>query len=109
MNTEMHNPQNHEDESFDRPGFWGPPIRTQVCDWLRANGINPRHVRKDARATLVDDQITLVMKVQNEAGNDIVDPDGLDVLKETRTFPVVVPPPPLIETWLAAKCPTCGR
>jgi hypothetical protein len=104
-----HDPQNREDESFDQPGFHGPPIREQVCDWLRANGINPAHVPADARASMVDGKVTLVMKVRGPNGRDVIAPDGDSVLKETRTFPVTVPPPPLIAQWLAPKCPTCGR
>lgn len=109
MSTEPHNPQNPEFESYDRPGFFGPSARTVVCDWMRANGINPAHVAADARATMVDEQITLVMKVLGPSGHDVVNPEGTGCLMETKTFPVTVPPPPLVETWLAAKCPTCGR
>lgn len=107
--TAEHNPQNAEGESFDRPGFHGPPIRTQVCDWLRANGIDPNYVARDARASLADGQLTIVMKVRGPEGCDVIAPEGNDVLKETKTFPVIVPPPPLIAEWLAPKCPTCGR
>jgi hypothetical protein len=58
---------------------------------------------------MVDGQVTVVMKVRGKAGGDVVSPEGNDVLKETKTFPVIVPPSPLVETWLAPKCPTCGR
>lgn len=104
-----HIPRNVEGESFDRSGFHGPPIRRLVCDWLRANGINPDHVFADARATMVDGQVTLVMKVRGPNGHDVIDPQGRSVLTETKTFPVTVPPPALVEEWLAPKCPTCGR
>jgi hypothetical protein len=105
-----HDPHNRQDESFDRPGTSGPQSTfSQTCDWLRANGINPAHVAADARATMVDGQVTLVMKVRGPNGHDVIAPEGDRVLMETRTFPVTVPPPPLVETWLAPKCPTCGR
>lgn len=104
-----YDPRNTEDKNFDRPGFYGPPIRTQVCDWLRANGIEPNHVAADARASMVDGRVTLVMKVRGPKGGDVIAPEGDRVLMETRTFPVTVPPPPLIEVWLAPACPTCGR
>lgn len=107
-----HNPHNRQDEGFDGPGrIQGQPSAlTQVCDWLRANGIDPSHVAGDACASMVDGQLTLVMKVRGPGGRcDVVNPEGTGVLTETRTFPVTVPPPPLVETWLAPKCPTCGR
>lgn len=105
-----HDPHNRQDESFDRPGASGPQSTfVQACDWLRANGINPAHVAADARASMVDGKVTLVMKVRGANGHDVIDPEGTGVLMETRTFPVTVAPPPLVEIWLAPKCPTCGR
>lgn len=105
-----YSPHNTQDESFDRPGESGPQSSfKQTCDWLRANGIDPSRVAADARASMVDGQVTLVMKVSGPNGHDVIDPEGTDVLKEARTFPVTVPPPPLVEIWLAPKCPTCGR
>lgn len=105
-----HNPHNRQDEGYGRPREFGErPALDQVCDWLRANGINPVHVAADARASMADGYITLVMKVRGPNGGDVIDPEGTGVLKETKTFPVTVPPPPLVETWLAPKCPTCGR
>lgn len=105
-----HNPHNRQDESFDRPGIAGPySAFTQTIEWLKANGINPSRVAADARASMVDGHVTLVMKVDGPNGHDVIDPEGTGVLKEARTFPVVVPPPPLVEVWLAPKCPTCGR
>lgn len=104
-----YNPQNAEDGDFDQPGPHGLSVRKLVCDWLRANGIDPAHVAADARATMVDGKVTLVMKVRGPNGCDVISPDPLDVLKETKTYPVTVPPPPLVAEWLAPKCPTCGR
>jgi hypothetical protein len=106
-----HNPRNLQDESFDRPGIAGPHSAfAQTIEWLRANGIDTSRVAADARASMVDGQLTLVMKVAGPNGRgDVINPEGDGVLKETKTFPVTVPPPPLVEIWLAPKCPTCGR
>jgi hypothetical protein len=111
MSTEEHNPHNRQDESFDRPGVAGPhSAYKQTLSWLRANGIDPSRVAGDACASMVDGQVTLVMKLAGPDGrSDVIDPEGTGVLKETRTFPVTVPPPPLVAAWLAPKCPTCGR
>jgi hypothetical protein len=103
-----HNPHNR-DVDLDEPGPAGASLRTLVCDWFRANGINPAHVPSEARASLVDGQVTLLMKVRGPNGHDVIDPSGFELLKETKTFPVAVPPPPLVAEWLAPKCPTCGR
>jgi hypothetical protein len=107
MSTEQHNPRNLEGENFDIGGT--ESVRMQVCNWLRANEIDPGRVAADARASLVDGHLTLVMKVRHPDGGDMIAPEGDDVLKETKTFPISVPPPPLVETWLAPKCPACGR
>lgn len=105
-----HDPHNRKDESFDRPGIAGPDsMWEQTLAWLRANGINPAHVTPEPNASMADGQVTLIMKVRGPNGGDVIDPEGFGVLKETKTFPVTVPPPPLVETWLAPKCPTCGR
>lgn len=104
-----HNPHNAAGESFDRPGINGASLRTQVCDWMRANGIDPHDVASDPRASMVDGRVTLVMKVRGPNGGDVIAPEGDRVLMETRTFPVSAPPPPLVEEWLAPHCPTCGR
>jgi len=81
----------------------------QVCDWLRANGVDPGRIPADPRASMTDGQLTLLSKVRGPHGGDLVSPDGLEIMTETITVPVTVPPPPIVEIWLAPKCPTCGR
>jgi hypothetical protein len=109
MSTETHDPQNREGDDFDKPGLGEPSARWQVCEWLRANGINPNHVPAYPNASMADGRLTLRMKVRGPKGGDVIEPEGGDVLMETRTFPITVPPPPLVEIWLAPTCPTCGR
>lgn len=113
MTTEEHNPHN--------PDTWDPSFSAafdqvssswanrQVCDWLRANGLDPAHLPADPHASLTDGQLTLLRKVRGPNGYDVVDPHGAGVVTETITVPVTVPPPPIVEIWLAPKCPTCGR
>lgn len=96
-----HNPHN--------PEITSTSALRQTCDWLRANGINPNHVAADACASMVDGEVTLVMKVRGPGGADVMNPEGTGALMETKTFPVTVPPPPIVEQWLAPKCPSCGR
>lgn len=100
-------PQNRKDESFVRGAG---AMFEQTLEWLRANGIDPHRVAADPNATMTDGEVTLIMKVPGPSGRgDVVAPEGNSVLMETRTFPVAVPPPPLVEKWLAPTCPTCGR
>jgi hypothetical protein len=82
-------------------------VRVATCDWLRANGVNPYHVPAEPDMSIADGQLTLLVKVRDENGRDVIDGDG--VMTRTITVPVVVPPPPLVEQWLAPRCPTCGR
>lgn len=82
--------------------------RRQVCDWLRANGVNPRTTPANPHASVVDGHLTILQKVQR-GGHDVIAPDDMSVLTETITVPIVVQPTGLVATWLAPKCPTCGR
>jgi hypothetical protein len=105
-----HDPHNRQDEGFHQPRTFGERSSLdQVCDWMRANGIDPAHVSADARASMANGQITLVMKVRSSNGRDVIDPEGTGILMETKTFPITVPPTGLVQLWLAPKCPTCGR
>lgn len=84
-------------------------LRKAICEWLTANDINPHHIPTWATPSIADGQLTIQRKVQRN-GRDVIDPTAaLSVLTETVTVPVTVPPPPLVETWLAPRCPTCGR
>jgi hypothetical protein len=83
-------------------------FRREVCDWLRANGLDPRAIPAQPHASIADGQITLLRKVQRD-GHDVIDQTGYDVLKETITVPLLVEPTPDIAEWLRPKCPTCGR
>lgn len=111
VSTETHNPSNPE------PYMWPPDAdkagredaHKQVCDWLRANGINPADLPANPRASLVDGQLTFLRKVRSPEGRDVLTPDRTEVMTETVTAPITVPPPWLVELWLAPKRPSCGR
>jgi hypothetical protein len=111
VSTENHNPHNPRPyvwpSSLDGPGRHDAHRAT--CDWLRVLGLNPDELPADPHASLVDGQLTLLRKVRGPNGTDVLTPDGLEVMTETITVPVTVPPPPIAEIWLAPKCPTCGR
>jgi site-specific recombinase len=87
----------------------GLAARRAVCHWLRANGVDPDITPLDPQASVSDGMLTILQKVRH-GGSDVIDPDDPQrILTETITVPVVVEPTGLVATWLAPKCPTCGR
>lgn len=84
--------------------------RQAIINWLTANGIDPKLVPIDARASVADGMLTIPLKVQDENGRDQIDPnEPFAIARHTVTVPVVVPPTPDVELWLTPVCPTCGR
>lgn len=99
----MHNPSNAD--LTDRPAV------EQVLAWLEAHGIERRLVPADPRASIADGNLTLQLWVSGASGHGVmIDPSQPnEIMRRTVTVPVTVPPPPVVETWLAPHCPTCGR
>lgn len=95
--------------SFEFPGYRGPQIRREICDWFRANGVDPNHLPADPHASVANGQLTFLSNVRSEHGGDVIAPDGASILTETRTVPISFPPSPLAGKWLAPKCTSCGR
>jgi len=84
--------------------------RKTVCDWLAANGINPRDVPTHARASIADGQLTIPMYVVDKKGHHVIDPnDPNAALTHAVTVPVKVQPNSDVELWLMPRCETCGR
>jgi hypothetical protein len=88
--------------------------RRQVCDWLRANGIDPARTPMHPQASIADGRLTIRQKVSRPGPNgglaDVIDPEDPNrILEETITVPVVVEPDGVVVTWLAPRCPACGR
>jgi hypothetical protein len=96
--------QDHTDQHFDA-------LRSQVIAWFRANGVDTSRLPQDPHASITNGQLTFRRWVLSEpTGTPMIDPDDRNrLLTETVTVPLVVPPPPDVETWLAPTCPTCGR
>lgn len=84
-------------------------FRRAVCDWLRANGVDPMTVPAEPRASIADGRLTLRRIVQRD-GRSVPDPSqAYAVLTETVTVPLLVEPAPDIAEWLRPRCPACGR
>jgi hypothetical protein len=102
------------------PGF-DAELRTEICDWLRANGIDPALVAAEERPTCSyrDDggqpygghTITTRVRIRlMPDSNALVMRHMGDRLEEaTVTKPMKVAPSPAIQAWLDHHCPTCGR
>lgn len=104
MSVEQHNPGNQD------PMNQTSAARQAVLDWLRANGVNTADLPADPRASVTDGQLTLQQWVRRPDGGVMIDPNKPNMLMtRTITVPVVAAPPPIVEEWLAPKCPTCGR
>lgn len=84
-------------------------FRARLCDWLRANGINPNQVPPNERPSLVDGKLTLQLQTLSAKGNPQIAPDGETILTHTVTVPMVLPPDGEIARWLVPPCTKCGR
>jgi len=94
----------HTDRHFDA-------LSKAVSAWLRLNGISPSETPREARATLVDGQLTIQQYVNDPVtGARVLDPEEPNAPK-TRwiTVPIKVAPTPLVREWLEPRCPKCGR
>jgi hypothetical protein len=81
-------------------------VSAQLCEWFRANGLDPSAVRADSRASIADGQLSVRVAVRPN-GHDVIDPNNPnDVLTETVTVPVVVPPTPFVREWLRRGAPS---
>lgn len=85
-------------------------LRTHIIDWLAANGINAAHVPEDPYASITDGVLTIDMKVRSANDHDVIDPGKPnEILRTTKTFPVIVQPPADVADWLMPRCTNCGR
>lgn len=84
--------------------------RELLCDWLRANGVDPLDVPTEPHASVSDNQLTLLMHVRDEAGRKVIDPEGpRRILTRPITVPLRVQPTGVVARWLEPACPTCNR
>lgn len=84
------------------------PFRERVLDWLRGNGIDPNQIPAHERPTLVDGRLTTRMFLLNAEGRKQFAPSD-EILTHTVTLPIENEPTGDVATWLAPRCPTCGR
>lgn len=74
----------------------GAKRQLALCEWLRANGVDPNLV-PDGKPIVVDEDEAVIRFKQLTVGPDgktIIDPDNRNaVLTEDRTVPLLSPPP----------------
>lgn len=63
----------------------------RICEWLRANYINPKAVPTWSEITVEDGEIRYLAYLRDEEGRVMADPEALEVLTEERTAPLVQP------------------
>lgn len=84
--------------------------REAICEWLRANDIDPNLCPIEGRASVADGQITVDLHLLNDKGRKQLDPNHEDRLAtRTVTVPLKVEPAGLVLEWLMPRCETCGR
>jgi hypothetical protein len=75
--------------------------RTELCDWLTANGIEPNTVPIDGDLTIVDTEHGQVIRYETfvqKDGAKVMDPRGGDAY-EIHTVPLVAEPPAWFEPY----------
>lgn len=77
--------------------------------WLRENDIDPANIIGRSRPSLVDGRLTAEIFVRNAEGKIQIDPGNNEVMRETKTFPAPIAPPPDVAEWLRPRCSECGR
>ena len=75
-------------------------LNSEICDWLRANDINPNVVPADAVPKIAGGQITTVIYLSNDNGRRFIDPDTGDAAMSAVTVPLKVAPPAVLNEWL---------
>lgn len=96
-------------------------LRNALCDWLRANDIDPGLVPagerpecsyRDGEGTPFGGHtITTRVRIRcSPDGNGVAIRLMSNRLEEAMiTKYMKVPPPTIVQAWLAGRCPTCGR
>ncbi|MBM0235943.1 hypothetical protein JNW88_00375 [Micromonospora sp. ATA32] len=68
--------------------------RKRLCEWVRANGLDPDDIPADAEFVIHDGQITVDVVVRDADGNTIPSSSARNsVMKTKRTVPLLVPFP----------------
>jgi hypothetical protein len=83
--------------------------RDAICEWLRANGVDPGMVPTDAFATTDGNQCTVEVYRISPKGSMVFNDARGRAERGTTTFTVEVAPTALVMEWLRPACPACGR
>lgn len=96
-------------------------LRNEICDWLRANGIDPALVPAEERPTCSyrdgggtppgGHTITTRVRIRlmPDSAAQVLRHMGNRLEEATVTKPMKVAPSTAVQEWLASHCPTCGR
>lgn len=78
-------------------------LRSHVCAWLEANGVDPSNVPENASLSLVSDQLTTEVYVVNAAGKNVLTSDQRELARTTTTVTIRTPPPADVAEWLRTR------
>jgi len=81
-------------EVYALPYMWNDAEhKNPMCDWLRANNIDPNTVPVRSRITVSDGHIAVEMIKLDAAGGKHLDEATRRLALETRVFPLLAPMP----------------
>lgn len=83
--------------------------RDRLCEWMRANGFDPKSVPINPVVSIANGTITTEVYAKDENGRLVLDPSTHRPLRGIESHPVVVEPDEIVRTWLRPACPACGR
>jgi hypothetical protein len=89
-------------------GLFEDRHRDHICEWIRANGLDPGSIPAHSTVTVAGGTITYTVWLKDDKGKLNLGPDRRPIA-ETRTSPLVVEPDDVVRQWLLPRCPTCGR
>lgn len=75
-------------------------LEPQICDWLRANDINPNVIPRLAVPKIDGGQIHTEIYLSNDNGRRFIDPDTGDAAKDHVSVPLKQAPPAVLNEWL---------
>jgi hypothetical protein len=82
---------------------WTDVQRERVCEWLRANNVDPNDIPERAPLSLAGGRLTTEVFVRDAQGRMRRASDGDGPVRELATFAVPIPPPDDVADLIAGR------